>query len=283
MKKNSPGTAKKRGPAARITASLILAVTALFCFITMAQVLTKGYVSLFGYSMFRVVTDSMEPEISVGALLASRNTDIEDISENDIVCFRSKNPDMLGRIITHRVIGITEGKNNEINLQTKGDANASVDLDYVTSSNLIGKVVWKSSDSNIMAVLLSVLTDKFGFFTLIIIPVLLIITLVLNSSISKIKRELELKKQEIDNISSGTDEDATLTAVPEENYTDMYERIKAEMLEEMAQGAETETEKTTIEESENAGAEEPTSESGEIDGTVESDEIVENTGADSAD
>ena len=46
-----------------------------------------------------------------------------------------------------------------------------------------------------MAVLLSVLTDKVGFFTIIMIPVILIVTLIINENIKKIKKDLGVKKK----------------------------------------------------------------------------------------
>ena len=66
-------------------------------------------VMLGGYSFFRVVTGSMEPQIPVGAMLISQETDIEDLKIGDIICFSALSPDMYGRCITHRVIGISEG------------------------------------------------------------------------------------------------------------------------------------------------------------------------------
>ena len=51
------------------TVCLILAMA--LCVVVVSQVLSQGYVSIGGYSMFRVVTPSMEPTLPVGALLLS--------------------------------------------------------------------------------------------------------------------------------------------------------------------------------------------------------------------
>ena len=70
-----------------VTVALVLAV--ILCFTVVTQVLSHGYVTLFGHSLFRVVTGSMEPEIPVGAILVSRETDITELRIGDIVCFFS--------------------------------------------------------------------------------------------------------------------------------------------------------------------------------------------------
>ena len=70
------------------------------------QTITKGYVTIGGYSMFRVVTGSMEPTIHTGALLICDDTNISDIEINDIVCFRSGLQVIKNQVVTHRVIDI---------------------------------------------------------------------------------------------------------------------------------------------------------------------------------
>ena len=58
-----------------ITVLLILVV--LLCLFVTVQVVSQGYVNVAGYSLFRVVTGSMEPTIPVGALLVSQQVDMQ--------------------------------------------------------------------------------------------------------------------------------------------------------------------------------------------------------------
>ena len=71
-----------------IAVLLILAV--LLCLYIAIQVMTTGHASVFGFSLFRVVTGSMEPTIPVGGLLLCQNVEIDTITVDDIVCFFSK-------------------------------------------------------------------------------------------------------------------------------------------------------------------------------------------------
>ena len=72
------------------------------------QVVSKGFVTVGGYSTFRVVTGSMEPTISTGALLICKNTPIEKIEEGEIICYRSEAEEIYGSIVTHRVVAVYE-------------------------------------------------------------------------------------------------------------------------------------------------------------------------------
>ena len=71
-----------------VTVLLVLAVV--FCLYSVVQVLSKGYVNIGGFMMFRVVTGSMEPTMPTGTLLITREVDIETVALDDIVCFRTR-------------------------------------------------------------------------------------------------------------------------------------------------------------------------------------------------
>ena len=74
----------RRKKAGNIISSAVLAAAILFCFCVLVQVSVKGYVSVGGFSLFRVVTGSMEPTISTGSLIISKNEDINNIKEGAV-------------------------------------------------------------------------------------------------------------------------------------------------------------------------------------------------------
>ena len=78
----------QRRISALVTVLLILVV--LLCVYVAVQVFSNGYVNFGGYTMFRVVTGSMEPTIPTGALLVAQQTDIADVQVNDIICFMTQ-------------------------------------------------------------------------------------------------------------------------------------------------------------------------------------------------
>ena len=177
--------------------SCILAFSVLFALNSCIQLMSKGYVSVAGYSVFKVVTGSMEPTIPVDALLLSDRVDIETIEVGDIVCFESKSEHMRGSVVTHRVVDITN-YSGFIQLTTRGDANTVEDTLSVTENNLIGKVVWHSEERNVVTSMISFLSDKIGFLAVIVLPVLLICGFVLRDNMRKIQVEMhELEKLQL--------------------------------------------------------------------------------------
>lgn len=220
----------------------ILIVSIILCVTVVAQILTVGYVSVMGRSVFRVVTGSMEPTIPKGAILFSKEEPVENIKIGDIICFRSKSSDMLGQVITHRVVEIFEDGNGNPCLETRGDANTVSDGYLVTAENLIGKVTWYSKDGNIMARILALLTDKVGFLSCIVFPVLLISSFIMKDSIKSIRKELDKVSEQV-NAANEEAQDLKSTMAPEE-YEALVASLKKEILEELNQSVEPKEEQT---------------------------------------
>ena len=178
------------------TTVLLIAAIA-FCFTVVFQIQTKRYVSIFGFSVFRVITDSMEPAIPVGALILNQETEIDNVKIGDIICFRSMESYMYGSIVTHRVVDIKTivGK---IALTTRGDANNSEDSYYVVESNFIGKVISVTGEDSFLLNAYRVLTTGAGFFTLIIIPVVIIASVILHENLKKIQKEMKKLREEME-------------------------------------------------------------------------------------
>ena len=105
MKENNQ-TPKLRLRIGSALSTLALIISICLCLSVAVQTYTNGYVQFGGFSLFRVVTGSMEPTLPVGSLLICQQTPIEEIREGDIICFRSRSPEMMGKIITHRVITV---------------------------------------------------------------------------------------------------------------------------------------------------------------------------------
>ena len=219
--------------------SLFLAASIAICLFVGIQVLCNGHVSFFGYSFFKVVTGSMEPSISVGELILTHKEDIGDIEVEDVVSFRSKSPDMIGSIITHRVVQITSDEADNVLLVTKGDNNLSIDAHYVSETNYVGTVVWNSGDS-ILSKILSFFSNKYGFLACIAFPCLLISTLILRDNVKKMKKDIESIVDELEDIKSSSPDNEN---EKEENQEQMRERIRAELIEELKHNDDSEQSK----------------------------------------
>lgn len=233
----------KRRVAGALT-TILLVVSVLLCLYVVVQVLTMGYASFGGYSMFRVVTGSMEPTIPVGALTLTKEVDIDSVAVGDIICFRAKEEAIKGEMITHRVIGILQGGDGATLLQTQGDANPAMDGYLVSQANLVGKVLWNTGESSMLSGVVSFFSSSVGFLACIALPSLLIAGLILRECVGNIRGEL---KQALDELAKDDDkatppettepsptEDESL--IGEDEYNEMYERIRAELIEELTKG-----------------------------------------------
>lgn len=218
-----------------ITVALILAV--LLCLYIAIQVMTTGRVSIFGFSMFRVVTGSMEPQIPVGSLLLCQDTEIDAVEVDDIVCFYSQEGQLQGKVITHRVTYILTGADGQLLLETKGDANAVADVQYVTAENLIGKVIYHAGEGNIVSAIISFLTSQTGFFCCIVFPCLILAGVILKDCVKNIRGELNQIMEDMEQ-DENHQKQLKEAAMTEEEYAQMAERIRAELTEELKQGGE---------------------------------------------
>jgi signal peptidase len=224
IENNSP----KKSIAGKLTTVLLFLAGAL-CLYVVVQVMSHGYVSIAGYSVFRVVTGSMEPTISPGALLICQQADIAQIQTGDIICFRSLEADMLGKTITHRVIQIFES-GAQLCLETKGDANPVADILPVEQSNLIGKVIIYTGEQNVLADIMSFLTSGMGFMICIVLPSLWICGLILRDCVGNIQKELGTVMDELIQT-----EQEQQPSISKEEYEEMYRRIRQEVLAEKEQ------------------------------------------------
>lgn len=220
-----------------VSALLVFAVG--FCAAVTVQLLSKGYVSIAGYSAFRVVTGSMEPTISVGEALICRKTPIEDIEIGDIICYRSELEVIRGSIVTHRVTDIAADTEGRLYLTTRGDANLSSDPYTVDSSGLVGRVIWHSGEESFLTDSLTFLTGRVGFLACIVFPVLLIVGLILQRAVNNLYREIREMGRAI--AASRADEAAKTaneapipgyTTLTEKDYAEITEMIRAELLKE---------------------------------------------------
>lgn len=229
-------TALQRTVSLMVTVLLILSVV--LCLYVTLQVLSDGYVNIGGFMTFRVVTGSMEPTIHVGALMLTHETDITEIEKNDIVCFRSQDSQIWGSIVTHRVVDIMELEDGSILLETKGDANTVADGYYVRESNLVGKVIWYTGDDSTLASIFSFFTSEVGFLACIVFPGLLLMGLIFKDSVGNIRAELDQILREAEEQQEKERAADPLTGMNQDEYNEMYERIRAELMEELMHVAE---------------------------------------------
>lgn len=123
-------------------------VRSILSWIVLIVIIALALVTIVGTDYFairHVITESMEPAIEKDSIVVIKKCDIDSIKENDIICFKYGDNDII-----HRVISID--KNKEI--QTKGDNNKRNDDILVSSDMLVGVVIWHAKISDVTRVII---------------------------------------------------------------------------------------------------------------------------------
>ena len=122
--------------------------------------------NFFGYSLFRVMTGSMEPTIHTNSLIVVQRTDTQQLAEGDIITFYSRDPALMGEPNTHRIVRFEQDGDKRL-IYTKGDANNIDDRYPAHEEDVIGRVVFSSLKLGNFVRLIS---NPVIFIPLIIIP-----------------------------------------------------------------------------------------------------------------
>ena len=162
-------------------------------FVLLSVVLTPaGQVpQVLGYSVFRVMTGSMEPEIREDSLLLVKKTPPEDIAPGDVISFFSPDPMLEGAVNTHRVVRI-EKENGRTQFITKGDANVIEDIYPTDASALVGRGVFQSYG---LGKTVSLLANPLVFGIIILLPLLIILLMNLYRAV-RIAADIAKKEEE---------------------------------------------------------------------------------------
>ena len=84
-----------------------------------------------------VLSGSMEPTLSPGAVVIVRPVDLDTLAIGDIITFQPHSGEP--ELITHRIVGISAGGDEAV-FRTKGDANDAVDPAPVRAAQIKGEV-----------------------------------------------------------------------------------------------------------------------------------------------
>ena len=117
--------------------------------------------SIFGYSFYYVLTESMEPEINAGDLILCKQVEPDQLKVGDTITYLGEKGELRGKVITHKIIEI-----NGDSFVTQGVANNVADP-AINSSQILAKYV---ATIPLAGALFSIINSKFGFVFLILLP-----------------------------------------------------------------------------------------------------------------
>lgn len=119
------------------------------------------------FSLYTIISPSMEPNIKVyDVILDTRVDDVNTIKEGDIITFISSGNLSSGMTITHRVVEVLH-TDEGLRFRTKGDNNQTADGALVIPKNVLGKTLLRIPMLGRVQFLLA---SKGGLLIFILIP-----------------------------------------------------------------------------------------------------------------
>ena len=152
---------------------VIIGILLIYYYISVRLYATKGEQYEPKFSVYTIVSESMEPNINkFDVIVNTKVDDIKDVKVNDVITFISTWKITYGMTITHRVVGTKTLDNGEICLVTRGDNNTQEDSACVSESNLIG--VTKAVIPG-LGKIQYFLSSSLGWLLMIVVPAIYII------------------------------------------------------------------------------------------------------------
>lgn len=170
---------------------IAICLIAVSLFVLLAVVLTpSGQVpQVMGFSVLRVLTGSMKPEIPEDSMLLIQKTDPATLEVGDVISFFSPDPSLNGSLNTHRIVGIAES-NGSLQFTTKGDANLVEDQYPVDESRVVGKVVFVSAK---LGKVIRLVSNPLVFGLVVLLPLVLML---IANLVSALKSAARLAREE---------------------------------------------------------------------------------------
>lgn len=98
--------------------------------------------ALFGFSVVRVQTESMEPTLDLGDIVIIKHTDPQKLEVSDIIAYRGTEYPVRDTLVTNQIVEIRQDK-SDYYFTTRGCKADSLNDPEIEYSNVFGKVLYK--------------------------------------------------------------------------------------------------------------------------------------------
>ena len=128
---------------ANVLLTVVIILLAVIIAFTMFVRITGNTPTLFGYSIFRVSTGSMEPELMVGDVILTKEVDdVNSLEVGEVITYRGTIGEYADMLITHQIVKAPYVENGTTYVVTKGIAN-EIEDSPVPVDKITGKLVCK--------------------------------------------------------------------------------------------------------------------------------------------
>lgn len=124
-----------------VISTILLVVMIAVVVVIFATRLSGNTPNLFGYQVFRVLSDSMTPTLEVGDVILVKDCEPADIRNGDIITYIGTEGGYKGKTITHRVVEEPTQRDGIYCYHTKGDKTGATVDPEITFEQVKGKYV----------------------------------------------------------------------------------------------------------------------------------------------
>lgn len=202
---------------------VLLAVVMMIFTILSATTLDRNNRSIFGYKLYKVLSDSMKAtDFEAGDLIFVKDVDPKTLKEGDIISYTSTNTENFGEVVTHKIRRVTADKNGDLGFITYGTTTDTDDDKIVTSPYILGKYTGRIPK---LGYFFDFLKTTPGYIVCILIPFML---LILSQGIQSVRL---FRKYKAEQNAALEEEKAKIAAEKEETQRMMAELLamKAQM------------------------------------------------------
>lgn len=169
--------------------TILVIFVILLLFVVLLQRFSNNNLSLGGFRIFNIVSESMVPKYQIGDILVSKTIDEKDIKVGDDIVYLGEKSSFAGKIVTHQVINIEE-ENGELKIHTKGIANEEEDP-VITANQVKGKIVYKIRSLSLIS---KIVNNLMSFYFVIFVPIVIIMFVQIRRIVSSLRENKEEKK-----------------------------------------------------------------------------------------
>lgn len=122
--------------------ALVLILVVVLIYVLVARV-TGETPSMFGFSMLRVSSESMEPELNVGDIILVKEVEPETLNKGDVITYNGEEGPVAGKLITHQIVSEPYEKDGVYYFTTRGIKPGALDDPEIDDTQIHGKVLCK--------------------------------------------------------------------------------------------------------------------------------------------
>jgi len=139
--------------------------------IIITQKLTSNEVSVGGYRIFRIISESMVPVYNKNDVILVKEKEPGKVKVGDDLTYLANFAEAKNLVITHRIVDIEKNKYGKYMYYTKGLLNLNEDP-VVMEDQIYGTVVYKI---HILSILSKIINNVYGFALCVFMPLLFLI------------------------------------------------------------------------------------------------------------